>query len=200
MDALPSLLRFVELTHRLQKVTRVNFAVGEDRHENDSEHMYQLALAAWYILSTKKLSLDLDKVLRYALAHDITEAYTGDLPAHGRTPEAEQDKRRREKEALQQIAIDFPDFTDITKVVEIYESRSDEESRFVYAVDKLLPMMNAYLDGGRSWKEWNITLNQVCDLKDKTVAVSPDIYPYWEELRRILRENESKLFPANGAE
>ncbi len=58
------ILQFVKLTHEFQKVERMVYINGEDRRENDVEHSYQLAMVAWYIIDSKKLSLDQNLIIK----------------------------------------------------------------------------------------------------------------------------------------
>ena len=53
-----------------------------------------------------------------------------------------------------------------------YMQKSDQESRFVYALDKIEPILHIYLDQGRTWKEKNITLDMLYQAKKDKVAFS----------------------------
>jgi putative hydrolase of HD superfamily len=79
---LSSLLDFVRFTHEIRNVRRAILLETDNRKENDSEHMYQLALTAWYLIEKDNLKLDKYKAVAMALVHDIVEAYTGDIPAY----------------------------------------------------------------------------------------------------------------------
>jgi putative hydrolase of HD superfamily len=73
-----NILNFVDFTIKFNQLKRTIFATGEDRLENDSEHSFQLAMVSWYIISTKRLKYNIDKVIQYALVHDLVEIYAGD--------------------------------------------------------------------------------------------------------------------------
>jgi putative hydrolase of HD superfamily len=195
MTTIHELIKFVQLTHRFQNIERNIFVTGKDHNENDAEHSCQLALTAWYLVSSNNLSLDSGKVLKYALAHDLVEAYAGDVPSYQITPEIAAQKKANEAAALERIAAEFPDAHDMLETMHRYEEKADDEARFVYALDKVMPMLNIYLDDGRSWKRDGITFDMLRELKERTTSVSPDIYPYWQELRKILEEKEGELFP-----
>lgn len=196
MNDLQKLISFVRFTHAFQSVERKVFVTGMDRNENDAEHSCQLALTAWYIASSNKLSFDMAKILKYALAHDLVEAYAGDVPAYNLTPEIKKEKAEKEKAALKRISQEFPDAEDMLTIIKQYEERADDEAKFVYALDKVLPMLNVYIDNGRSWKRDSATLDIVRELTERT-AISPDIYPYWQELQKLLEEKEGGLFHSN---
>ncbi len=53
-----------------------------------------MAMLAWYMISTEKLELSLEKVLCYCIVHDMPEMYAGDVEALRRTPEIQKMKER----------------------------------------------------------------------------------------------------------
>ena len=55
------------------------------------------------------------------------------------------------------------------ELIEQYEAREDKESRFVYALDKIQPMLNIYTDGGRTWKEKGVTIDMLVEYKKEKV-------------------------------
>ena len=183
-----SILDFVTLTNKFRGVKRTIFTVGKGDPENDAEHSYQLTMLAWYIISSENIKLDRDLVIKYALVHDLVEVHAGDTYFYRSSKEAK-DKEIREKESLKRIQEEFPDFNDIYELIHKYEERLDDESRFVYALDKLLPPMNIYLDGGRDWKKHKVTFKGLVDNKTPKIALSPEIERYYKEFLVILEEN-----------
>lgn len=191
---LQKLLVFIKLTQNFRDVERKVALLKAQRHENDAEHSYQLAITAWYIIDSQKLNLDSGLAIQYALAHDIVEVYAGDTPMNSKDKAYVASKAQREKEAAIQIKQEFPEFEELHHILHDYEARKDEESKFVYALDKLLPPLNIYLEKGHSWKKNEITLTMVIDHKLKKIALSPEIKKYFDELLQILKKEEHELF------
>jgi putative hydrolase of HD superfamily len=189
---LESLSDIIALTHRFQQIRRMIYAKGEDRFENDVEHSFQLAFLGWYLIEKEKLGLDTKKVLLYAMCHDIVEVYAGDV-SFDRSPEGEKKKQELEAQALEQIKNDYADFPALANTIEVYEARKDEESKFVYALDKLLPVINIKLDNGRSEHFHNISLKQV-ESKQHKFAEDPTVHKYYILAIEFLRQNPH-LFP-----
>lgn len=189
---LENLMGFVKFTHLVQQVERVVLVNGQERWENDAEHSFQLTFIAWYIAENEKLNLDLSKVLYLALAHDVLEAYAGDTYIYA-SPEILATKKKREQEAVKLIKQNFPHFPSLSEIITEYEIRQTPESKFVYVLDKLLPIINIYLDGGRTWQQKGITLEKMLKVKTEQIALFPDLVPYYEELVAILRE-KGELF------
>lgn len=192
--SIEKLLSFTKILGELQAVERVIRVRGGDRWENDVEHSYSLAMLAWYILDTEKLPLDRDRVFRYALAHDLVEVYAGDTYLYSEDEELLASKPERERLAAKRLLAEFPEVPEMHAAISGYVTKEDAESRFVYALDKIEPMIKIYLDGGRTWKEKGITLDMAYKSKKDKVALSPEIQPYFDKLMALLKKKEKELF------
>ena len=193
--AINEILKFIKLTHEFQKVERKIFVTGQNRMENDFEHSYQLAMLAWYIVDSKKLNhLNKDLIIKYALLHDFVEVYAGDTYIYSKDEKELNSKETREKEAQKRLQEEFSEFSDMNDLIEQYEARNDKESRFVYALDKVIPVLNIYLDKGRTWKEFDVSIDMIVKAKTDKVDVSEEVRSYFEELVQILKSDESLLF------
>ena len=195
MATIEHLIRFSELLERLRTVERTILAPGKDRSENDVEHSYMLAMLAWYIISAERLTLDVSKALMYCLAHDLVEAYAGDTYFLKNSPEEKSEKRRKEHEAFERIKSEFPDFPDLIHSIEAYEGRVDDESKFVYALDKLQPVLAIYLDRGRSFHKFDLSFDELIANKKGKFDYFPVVETYWQQFIEILAKNKSELFP-----
>lgn len=192
--SLDRLLSFVSLTHRFQQVKRQMYVTGEDRYENDLEHSGQLALVAWYFAQSQTLDLDTDKLVKYAMIHDLVEAYAGDTYIFADADHVAT-KAEREAAAMETLRQNFPEFSDLHSMLHDYETRADKESVFIYAMDKLLPVFNIYLDGGRTWKVKDaVTFDRMHQNKAEKIAVSPEVDQYYQQIVEILRGSESEFF------
>lgn len=187
-SSLEALFSMIALTHRFQQTKRTIYATGEDRFENDAEHSFQLALIAWYLIEKQNLSLNKEKVLLYALSHDLPEAYTGDKSFY-RTKKEDTDKKKLEKEAIKKLLKDHLDFPSLSTTITTYEEMSDEESKFVYALDKILPILNIRLDEGRSWEHLKISFEMLYEGKRDKVTHDPTIHKYFLLIVEVLKEN-----------
>lgn len=192
---LEKLLGFARMLNELQAVERVIRVKDADRWENDMEHSYHLAMLAWYIIDSQKLSLDREKVFRYALAHDLVEVYAGDTYLFSPDQVLLDSKLERERIAAKRLAKEFPEVPEMHEAILHYVRKDDLESKFVYALDKIEPLVKLYLDGGRTWKEMNVTLDMAYENKKNKVDISPEIKAYFDEFMLLLRKEEEQLFP-----
>lgn len=197
MNQLQDLLKFVQLTLDFQQVRRRIIVKGEERNENDVEHSFQLALTAWYLVEKDKLPLRKDLVLKYGLIHDLVEVYAGDTYLFEPDETIKNTKVQREHEAAEKLKLEFPEFPGLHAAIQAYEKRADKESQFVYALDKILPMINIFLDEGRTWKKEGITLQQLIEAKTDKVVISKEITDYFNQLAATIKEREKDLFNSN---
>jgi putative hydrolase of HD superfamily len=190
--SLNKLLSFVALMNAANKTERVGYVPGLNRSVNVIEHSYQLALLAWYLISSNDLPLNKELAIKYAIAHDLIEAYAGDTYMYDEA--AINTKQEREEKARERIKKEFPEFSDIYSYISNYERRGDPESTFIYALDKLIDDLNVYLDHGRLWKERKETLEKMLAARTGKAAASPYIAPYLEAFIREIREYETEYF------
>jgi 5'-deoxynucleotidase YfbR-like HD superfamily hydrolase len=187
----PDISRLIELQRlalQFQAIERhVCYTSDElDRAENDVEHSYALALVAWF-LCEHFTELDRDTVMRYALAHDLVEVYAGDTSVFA-DGEKLASKAEREAQALMQLSNEWPDFPDLLSCISEYEARANDEAKFVYSLDKIMPIILNYSQDGRGWRKHNITLRQLHETKKVKVQTDPRISKYYDELYRLLVE------------
>jgi 5'-deoxynucleotidase YfbR-like HD superfamily hydrolase len=138
-------MKFKQAAELAVKLSAIKRTVGyRPRHlENDSEHSYQLALAAWSANQQYNLKLNEEKILKFALVHDLVEIYAGDVDAHGSKKKI-LGKKTQEQKSLQQLKSDYPELTEIWNAVDEYELKNTLESRLVHTIDKLIAELNTY--------------------------------------------------------
>jgi putative hydrolase of HD superfamily len=184
----PSVERLLELQQLLlvfRNIKRVIHIPGAtEERENDSEHSYSLAMVAWF-LAQHFPHLDRDKIIRLALAHDLVEIHAGDTFFYA-DEAVLSGKKEKEQKAYEQIKNDWPDFPQVTEVIKEYEDLQTPESRFVYALDKIMPILMIYLAEGHTWKKEQITFDMLQSKKKAKVALSPEIDEYYQQLILML--------------
>ncbi len=195
MNSFDRILSFVDLLHQFRTVERRVLVKNSDRSENDSEHSFSLAMIAWYVNSTYKLGFDSEKIFTYALAHDLVEVYAGDTFFYSANPDQDlKDKHERESQAAARLRKEFPEFPELHAAIESYEKREDMESKFVYALDKIEPVLSIYRDKGRTWRKDGVTLEMLETMKTPKVAVDPTTADLFKELVARLKAEHVELF------
>jgi putative hydrolase of HD superfamily len=182
------LFDFQDLLLKFQAVERITHVPPTFRPENDTEHSYNLAMMAWF-LAGHFPELDRDRLIRMALIHDLVEAHAGDTYIYADQATLDT-KAGREAEALRQLEKDWPDFPELTGLIHEYENRGSPEAKFIYALDKIMPIMLIYAGKGHTWQREGITRERLHAAKKDKVAQSPAIENYYNQLHGLLIQNE----------
>ena len=188
----PDIHRLIELQQLFLVFTQIERGVHRKQNdvfipENDSEHSYTLAMTAWY-LSKWFPELNQSKLIRFALAHDLVEIHAGDTFFYG-TPEELGSKQEREAIAYKQLENDWSDFDDMLSSIKSYETRDSNEARFVYALDKVLPIIQVFINEGYSWKKHKITMDVLHEYKVDKISLSPEVKEYFDQLIVVLQKH-----------
>jgi len=156
-------IRFLVETDKLKAVLRRTFVIGVDRYENTAEHSWQLPLAAMILAEYAAGSLDLCRVLKMLLVHDIIEIDAGDTYCYDE--QGALDKAEREGRAAERIFGLLPadQAAEIHGLWTEFEAGATAEARFANAVDRVMPLLHNYYTQGRSWRDHGITADLVLD-------------------------------------
>lgn len=198
---LPSMDRLAELQQLiadLASVQRVPLLPNTDRPESDVEHSFGLALTCWYLVPQVAPHLDISKVLRYALSHDIVELHSGDTFVFD--AEKVKTKPAREAAALKKLQTEWQDFPELTEYIAGYADKRDAEARFVYAIDKMLPPILTKLQSDQSFfKVHKITKEMHETEKSSKMSVSDEARPYIDLLNAWMAEPDTFYKPGEQA-
>ena len=132
MDA-RALLGFLKLAERLKCNTRHSYT-SSGRHESVAEHSWRLALMA-YLVGDQYPQLDMNRVIKMCLVHDLGEAVTGDIPAFVKTENNERD----EAQALHAVVDKLPEShrSELADLFAEMDAQASEEARLYKALDKI---------------------------------------------------------------
>lgn len=158
-DRYPLLFSLQQMVNDLSLIERKHYHPEAKRRENDIEHSMAVAMLCWYIHDKYAIDLDIAKILKYALTHDFVERYAGDVPTFA-SPAERTNKILREQESLNKLSEEFIEFNDMIESMQKYETKEDEESLFVWSVDKMQQLIMGDLDSWSSYAEAPITYDQ----------------------------------------
>lgn len=128
-------IRLSELLGEMGKVMRATHLPNGEL-ESDSHHSFSLALVSYHIAITECPELDANKVMLFALAHDLLEIITGDEDTLHYTPEQHIAKQARESEAVHEFNELFADYPELKKAMHDYEKLDTPEAATVFVLDK----------------------------------------------------------------
>ena len=128
-----TLLSILHQAEKLKCVTR-HCDTSSGRRESVAEHSWRLALMAM-LVGEAFPQLDMDKVIRMCLIHDLGEAFTGDIPAFDKNP----DHRVLEQQRLNGWIETFPQPAkgEFQHLLEEMNAMQTDEARLYKALDNL---------------------------------------------------------------
>ena len=179
---LASQLRFILEIDRLKTVLRRTHLTDRSRHENSAEHSWHIALAAVLLAEHAPAQLDLPRVVRMLLVHDVVEIDAGDTYAYDEA--ANEGKVDRERAAARRIFGLLPDDQgdELNALWEEFEARQTLEARYANAIDRLQPMLHNYATEGVAWLEHGVESTQVVGRNHVIGEGAPDLWSYAERL------------------
>jgi putative hydrolase of HD superfamily len=182
LDRLDKQMRFIVEIDRLKQVVRQSALVDGSRQENDSEHSWHIAVMAFLLADYANSDVDILKVLKMTLIHDLVEIYAGDTFAYDEVNAETQNNR--ETKAAKRIFGILPDDQreELYALWEEFESMSTPEARFAAAIDKLQPLILSYNNRGWSWKRHGVVKSQIVESKRSMGDGSETLWQFAQEL------------------
>ena len=158
------------------------------RRESVAEHCWLASLMA-YFMKDEFPNVDMDKVIRMILIHDLGECFTGDVPVFNKT-EAHEEK---ERELLYNWVNTLPeDFSkEIMELYEEMEKLETVEARLFKAIDGMEAVLQHNISDISTWLPNEYELNQIYAMD--RVGFSE----YLKEVREELRKDTVKKIEGN---
>lgn len=184
LDQQLEFLRIVDGLKRIDRMTRLIQQPGESaRRENSAEHSWHLALMAMMLVEHANEPVDLARVLQMILIHDIVEIDAGDTfvyDANAMTGKAE-----REARAAERIFGTLPDDQrdDMFSLWHEFEARETPEARYASALDRLAGMLPNHANGGGTWNEHKVTVEQVTR-RNESISMGSTVI--WEHAKQWI--------------
>ena len=181
------LLTLLHTAEKLKDTTRHCDTSG-GRRESVAEHSWRLTLMAFFLRSEFP-HLDMDKVMRMCLVHDLGECFTGDIPSFLKT---DSDTAREDALLSRWVStLTAPYNTELAALYAEMDALDAEEAKLYKALDKLEAVIQHNEAALSTWlpREYDLNLTYA----NENVAFSP----YLTALRAAIRqETEEKI--ANG--
>jgi len=185
-DRLAQQIRFVVEIDKLKQILRQTWLTDGTRRENDAEHSWHVAVMA-ILLSEYAADpeVDLLRVLKMVLVHDLVEIDAGDTFVYD--DEAARDKAEREQRAADRIFELLPgdQGKELRLIWEEFEARVTPEARFAAALDRLQPILHNYYTQGKAWTAHGIVSSQVRARNQHMAEGAPGL---WEFTQRLIED------------
>lgn len=171
-------LEFLLELDKLKAILRKTRPVGLTRYENTAEHSWHVALMAMLLAEHASPAINVDRVVKMLLLHDIVEIDADDTFLYDESAAA--GKAEKEEAAAQRLFGMLPptQAAEFTALWREYETRSTDDGRFAYACDRLLPMLQNLANEGQSWRENKVRFEQVIRKNLPIREASPTLWAY----------------------
>ena len=176
---------FLHLAERLKDNTR-HSTTSQGRPESVAEHSWRVALMAM-LLSGEAEGVDLNKVLRMCVIHDLGEAITGDIPSFWKT-EADTAKEDKEVFALAE-SLPEPVRSEWKELFAEMIEMKTPEARVYKALDKLEAVLQHNEAPLSTWIPLEYELNQTYGMEEAKASI-----PFLEAVRNLaVTDTKEKL-------
>jgi putative hydrolase of HD superfamily len=170
-------LAFIMELDRLKGILRQTRVLDGARQENSAEHSWHLALCAVVLAEHAPDGIDLARVLKMVLVHDVVEIDAGDAFCYD--ADANVGKEERERRAAERIFGLLPaeQASELRGLWEEFEAGASADARFAVALDRLQPLLLNFTGEGGSWRQHRVTHDQVMVRMAPIRYGAPELWP-----------------------
>ena len=188
-ERLLSQVAFIHEIDKLKYIQRKTRLFNSERSENDAEHSWHLAMMTIVLAEHSNVKVDVLKVLKMVLIHDIVEIDAGDVflydtnKMHCNT--------MAERQAAERIFGLLPkdQFEELTALWEEFEACETAEAKFAKSMDRFEPLLQNVSNDGGTWKEYGVDYSKVYKtqlvIKDGSAAI-------WDVAKPMLEQTMLK--------
>jgi putative hydrolase of HD superfamily len=154
-------LAFLTEADKLKSVLRGTTLCDGSRRENSGEHSWHIALYAMVMAEHANRPVQIDRVIKMLLIHDLVEIDAGDNPIHG-------DHDPDEMAVIERAAADrifglLPDDQahDFRTLWDEFEAAETDDAIFAKSIDRVQPVIANLETSGGTWPQYNVTAAQL---------------------------------------
>ena len=156
---------FLNEADKLKSVLRATTLCDGSRRENSGEHSWHLTLYALVLADQAAPGVDINRVIKMLILHDLVEIDVGDVPIHsaGGTAHGSVETARAEARAADRIFGLLPSDLryDLRGLWDEFETATTPDAIFAKSLDRVQPVMHNLASGGGTWVEYNVTAEQL---------------------------------------
>jgi putative hydrolase of HD superfamily len=178
-EDLEKCFEFILEVEKLKAVHRRTKPVGLERYENSAEHSWQIALLALVLSRFAREAVDIERVVKMLLVHDIGEIDAADVFFFDEA--GKRAAKEKELRSVKRIFGILPDEKEkeLLGLWDEFENGSTEDAKFARAVDRVMPILQNLRNDRQSWTENGVTRDQILA---KTAYIGDAFEIVWESL------------------
>ncbi|USD33612.1 MULTISPECIES: HD domain-containing protein [Vibrio] len=179
----------MELDQLKSVLRRTRVKSAEGRLENSAEHSWHVALMAILMEEHANEPVNIARVVKMLLLHDIVEIDAGDTFVYDVA--ASQVQQEKELAAAKRLFAMLPkeQGQELLDLWLEFERAESADAKFGKALDRLIPMLLNYHNNGQSWLEHGVTREQALTVNRKIEYGSEAL---WDKAQKIIEEATQK--------
>lgn len=188
-DQLLQQINFIKEIDKIKYIQRKTKLFHSDRPENDAEHSWHLAMMTIVLAEHSDVPVDVLKVLKMVLIHDIVEVDAGDTFIYD--TQKSHSNTENELMAAKRIFGLLPDeqANELIAIWQEFEAGETPEARFAKAMDRIEPLLQNTSNNGGTWREFDVDYSKVFEKKKVIAQGSATL---WEFAENLLNESVEK--------
>ncbi|EGQ7686777.1 TPA: HD domain-containing protein [Vibrio parahaemolyticus] len=190
MDRLEKQLALlIELDKLTSVLRRTRVKSAEGRLENSGEHSWHVALMAVLMEEHANAPVDIYRVMKMLLIHDVVEIDAGDTFVYDTAATKEQ--AEKEIKAAERLFGMLPteQGQELLALWQEFEAAQSDDAKYAKALDRLIPMLLNYHNNGQSWKENSVTREQALTINKRIEFGSVTL---WDKAKELIEEATEK--------
>ncbi|EOD6259584.1 HD domain-containing protein [Vibrio parahaemolyticus] len=179
----------IELDKLKSVLRRTRVKSAEGRLENSGEHSWHVALMAVLMEEHANAPVDICRVMKMLLIHDVVEIDAGDTFVYDTAATKEQ--AEKEIKAAERLFGMLPtdQGQELLALWQEFEAAQSDDAKYAKALDRLIPMLLNYHNNGQSWKENSVTREQVLTINKRIEFGSVTL---WDKAKELIEEATEK--------
>ncbi|HQU82410.1 MAG TPA: HD domain-containing protein [Pyrinomonadaceae bacterium] len=176
---------FILEVEKLKAVQRKVKPLGLERYENSAEHSWQISLLALTLSRFAHESVNIEKVVKMMLVHDIGEIDADDVFFFDE--EGRANAKEKELAAIERIFGLLPEEKgrEFLELWNEFEHGTSHEAKFARAIDRVMPVLQNLYNNKQSWLENNVTKEQILT---KTAYIGEGNELIWETIAEKIEK------------
>ncbi|NOI65514.1 HD domain-containing protein [Vibrio sp. 99-8-1] len=176
----------MELDQLKSVLRRTRVKCDGHRLENSAEHSWHVALMAILLQEHANAPVDISRVVKMLLLHDIVEIDAGDTFVYDQIESEKQEQK--ELQAAERLFAMLPDDQgeELFTIWREFEKAESDDAKFAKAIDRIIPILMNHNSQGQSWVEHGIARQQVININQRIEKGSEVL---WQKALEIIDES-----------
>lgn len=178
-DRLERQIAFLNEADKLKQIMRGTTLCDGSRFENSGEHSWHLTLYALVLSDQAGPDVDINRVIKMLILHDLVEIDAGDNPIFGNYDPAAVEAQ--EQAAADRIFGLLPDDLrdELRAIRDEFEAARTPSAQFAKSLDRFQPPMQNLQSGGGSWVAYDVSEQMIAQRVGSRIAIgAPGLWAF----------------------